>query len=93
MNDWEGRNKIDSNEWLSFSKQVEIIAVQGPFRHYLWRHRGYSITIMVKSHIRHQDGLSMYTQEYESWPHAFIRASCYRLGSYWHNIRYRRYHR
>ena len=81
---------INSPIRIQFSKQIAIKSIRGPYRMYLWRHRGYKI--QIKAHDYDAKFITLYHQYFESYPHAFIRAMYYRIYALYHNIRYRRYH-
>ena len=88
---WLGGNRYSSQQAIFFSKILKIRRVSGPHRHFLWRHRGWRISVDVFD-VKNMVS-STYIQNYESWFHAIVRVTYYRLYSYYHNFRYRRFHK
>lgn len=88
-----GQYKQDSKRRMKFSKQLEIIDVSGPYRHYLWRHMGFRVQVMVKSHLKGDGRIQIYYQDYETWGFAFVRVVQYHIYKWYHNFKHRRHQR
>ena len=99
MSEWLKDNHYSSSKHFKFSKQLEIVQVDGPLQDYLWRHRGFQVRVMTAQYNVIIDGVTRdvwfytYVQNYESWFHAAVRATYYRLYSYYHNFVWRKHHR
>ncbi len=88
-------DRQDSTHALSFSKQIYIRRIKGPFRSYDWRKTPWQVSVFVTT--RKDDTGRMwfhvYHQKYESAIHALIRSLYYRVYKLYHNVKYRSYNR